>query len=101
MEEKRNGPGRRKYPVSDGTCMFHQGHDDCFERVKLDIKVIEVLQQDLEHRLSSIEPTVKHNREEIDSMRKLQLATLVTGIISVLGIAGALALTIANHLMIP
>jgi hypothetical protein len=93
--KKRDGPGRRK---GDGTCLFHRGHTDCFISVKSDIKVVEVLQQELEHRLSAIEPTVEHNKEEIDSMRKIQLATLVTGIISVLGILGGVIIIYLQHL---
>jgi len=92
---ERNGSGRRKY---DGTCALHDTHEGCFVVIKGDIKLIEAWQADVEHRLSAIEPTVEHNKQEIDSMRRLQLATLVTGLVSAIGVISGLCLLILRHL---
>jgi hypothetical protein len=73
---ERQGHGRRK---EDGTCLFH-----C--RLKQDVQGIEDKMEKFEHRISAMEPVTEHNQKEIDSMRKLQLATLATGIFCLLGI---------------
>ncbi len=77
--------------------MLHKSNEQCHSVLKSDIKDLEISSNDLHTRISAIEPIVMHNRQEIDSMRKLQLATLVTAVCSCLGVITGLMLYILRN----
>jgi len=98
-DERRSGFGRRITPQFDGPCPLHEGHEKCFATIKSDIKDLERADEDTKSRLSALEPVTKHNQQEIDSMRKLQLGTLISALISAIGVISALALLLMRHVL--
>ena len=71
-------------------CPLHDHMESCLKIIKQDIKDIEKRNEQMAERISTIEPTVKHNEEVISAMRKFQLGTLVSALISAIGVISGL-----------
>ena len=71
-------------------CPLHDHMELCLKIIKQDIKDIEKRNEQMAERISAIEPTVKHNKEVISTMRKFQLGTLVSALISAIGVISGL-----------
>ena len=92
-------PGRREGDKRCGDCEAVRNHlKDCLRIIKEDIKSIETDDRDVKSRLSAIEPIVYHNQKEIDGMRKIQLGTLVSALVSAVGIIATLGFMLIQHL---
>ena len=71
-------------------CPLHDHMENCLSIVKTDIKDIEKRDEQMAERISALEPTVKHTEQVISAMRKFQLGTLVSALISAIGVISGL-----------
>ena len=71
-------------------CPLHDHMENCLSIIKNDIKDIEKRDEQMAERISALEPTVKHNEQAISAMRKFQLGTLVSALISAIGVISGL-----------
>ena len=80
------------------TCGLHDSITSCLEIIKTDIKDIERRAEDMGNRVSAIEPTIVRNERAIITMQKLQMGTLVSALISAVGVISGLAFLLYRHL---
>jgi len=79
-------------------CSLHGHMEACLSIIKIDVKDIERSADKVRERIAAIEPTIEQHEKAILVIQKMQLGTLVSALISAIGVMSGLAYALINHM---